>query len=141
MNQIYSGGEPWHSASNCRYRVAKNDNPPTEQMTVSRPWPRVLLGVPGPVAFRCPVSRRQAGRAAGQDTGGIFVAALLAIVILVPLDNNRSANGTAYVTAAGEMRMLSQRLARPSSLALRGTPAAFAAIEANPRNLPTCSSG
>ncbi|MBL8440194.1 MAG: type IV pili methyl-accepting chemotaxis transducer N-terminal domain-containing protein [Betaproteobacteria bacterium] len=69
--------------------------------------------------------------------GGIFVAALLAIVILVLLDNNRSANGTAYVTAAGEMRMLSQRLAKASSLALQGTPAAFTQLKESKETFST----
>jgi twitching motility protein PilJ len=57
--------------------------------------------------------------------GGIFVAALLVIGILVFQDNRDSAHGTAYVAAAGEMRMLSQRLAKASSLALQGNKNAF----------------
>ena len=57
--------------------------------------------------------------------GGIFVAALLILGILVFRDNQDSSHGTAYVAAAGEMRMLSQRLAKASSLALQGNPNAF----------------
>jgi twitching motility protein PilJ len=60
--------------------------------------------------------------------GGIFVAALLVIGILVFQDNQDSAHGTAYVAAAGEMRMLSQRLAKASSLALQGNQNAFAQL-------------
>lgn len=44
---------------------------------------------------------------------------------LVHQDNRGSANNTAYVATAGELRMLSQRLAKASSLALQGDPFAF----------------
>jgi twitching motility protein PilJ len=40
-------------------------------------------------------------------------------------DNRASAYNTAYVATAGELRMLSQRLAKASSLALQGDPFAF----------------
>ncbi|MBW7902058.1 MAG: type IV pili methyl-accepting chemotaxis transducer N-terminal domain-containing protein [Rhodocyclaceae bacterium] len=56
------------------------------------------------------------------------VALLLAVLMLIALiyrDNRQSAHGTAYVAAAGEMRMLSQRLAKASTLALQGNPVAF----------------
>ncbi len=67
--------------------------------------------------------------------GGIFVVLLLLIAALVFHDNRESTHGTTYVAASGEMRMLSQRLAKASSQALQGNPAAFA-----PRNTPcTCS--
>jgi len=57
--------------------------------------------------------------------GGIFVVLLLAIATLVFFNSRESAYGTAYVAASGEMRMLSQRLAKASTLALQGNPAAF----------------
>ena len=57
--------------------------------------------------------------------GGIFVVLLLAIAALVYFNSRESAYGTAYVAASGEMRMLSQRLAKASTLALQGNPAAF----------------
>ena len=60
--------------------------------------------------------------------GGIFVVELLLIAILVFHDNRESTHNTAYVAAAGEMRMLSQRIAKASSLALQGNPAAFAQL-------------
>ncbi len=60
--------------------------------------------------------------------GGIFVLLLLLIAILVFRDNRESAYNTAYVAAAGEMRMLSQRLAKASSLALQGNAVAFAQL-------------
>ena len=61
--------------------------------------------------------------------GGIFVLLLLAIAILVIVNNRSSTYGTAYVAASGEMRMLSQRLAKASTLALQGNPAAFAQLK------------
>lgn len=60
--------------------------------------------------------------------GGIFVLLLLLIAVLVFRDNRESAYNTAYVAAAGEMRMLSQRLAKASSLALQGNAVAFAQL-------------
>ena len=57
--------------------------------------------------------------------GGIFVVLMLLIGVLVFRDNRESAHNTAYVAASGEMRMLSQRLAKASSLALQGNPAAL----------------
>jgi len=61
--------------------------------------------------------------------GGIFVVLLLGIAILVIFNNRSSTYGTAYVAASGEMRMLSQRLAKASTLALQGNPAAFAQLK------------
>ncbi|MCG2575506.1 methyl-accepting chemotaxis protein [Dechloromonas sp. XY25] len=61
--------------------------------------------------------------------GGIFVLLLLLIAILVFRDNRESAHNTAYVAASGEMRMLSQRLAKASSLALQGNAVAFAQLK------------
>ena len=61
--------------------------------------------------------------------GGIFVLLLLLIAVLVFRDNRESAHNTAYVAASGEMRMLSQRLAKASSLALQGNAVAFAQLK------------
>lgn len=47
--------------------------------------------------------------------GGIFVLLLLGIAILVVFNNRSSTHGTAFVAASGEMRMLSQRLAKAST--------------------------
>jgi twitching motility protein PilJ len=64
-----------------------------------------------------------------KSLGGIFVILLLAIATLVYFNNRDSAYGTAYVGASGEMEMLSQRLAKASTLALQGNPAAFAQLK------------
>ena len=60
-----------------------------------------------------------------QMLGGALVLVMLLIATVVYRDSRQSTYGTAYIAAAGEMRMLSQRLAKASSLALLGDPAAF----------------
>ena len=73
-----------------------------------------------------------AGKSAVQQMkilGGLFFVILLIIGILVARDNRDSAQATAYVAAAGEMRMLSQRLAKASSLALQGNAEAFTQLK------------
>lgn len=60
-----------------------------------------------------------------QIFGGILVAVMLGIGAIVYHDNRESTYATAYIAATGEMRMLSQRLAKASSQALQGKPAAF----------------
>ncbi|WP_313952067.1 methyl-accepting chemotaxis protein [Accumulibacter sp.] len=60
-----------------------------------------------------------------QILGGALLLAMLAIAIVVYRDNRQSTYGTAYIAAAGDMGMLSQRLAKASSLALLGDAAAF----------------
>ncbi len=57
--------------------------------------------------------------------GAMFLLLLLLIAALVYHDNRESTHGTAYVSAAGEMRMLSQRMAKASTLALQGKANAF----------------
>ena len=57
--------------------------------------------------------------------GSVFVIIFLAIAALVYRNNRDSSYETAYVAASGEMRMLSQRLAKASTLALQGNPGAF----------------
>jgi twitching motility protein PilJ len=60
-----------------------------------------------------------------QMLGGTFVLILLLIGGFIIHDNSQSTSGTVYVGAAGEMRMLSQRLAKASSLAVQGDGNAF----------------
>ncbi len=60
-----------------------------------------------------------------QILGTALLALMLVVGILVYRDNRASAHNTAYVATAGELRMLSQRLAKASSLALQGDPFAF----------------
>lgn len=61
--------------------------------------------------------------------GGVFVVLLLLIAGLVFHDSRDATHGTAYIGASGEMRMLSQRLAKASTQALQGNPAAFTQLK------------
>ena len=63
-----------------------------------------------------------------QILGGILILLMLVIAYVVYHDNRESTFNTAYVATAGEMSMLSQRLAKASSLALQGDPLAFAPL-------------
>ncbi len=60
-----------------------------------------------------------------QILGGVLLLVMLIIFALVYRDNRESTFGSAYIATAGEMRMLSQRLAKASSLALQGNTTAF----------------
>ena len=60
-----------------------------------------------------------------QILGGALLFVIILLGALIYHDNRESNYGTAYVAASGEMRMLSQRLAKASSLALQGNATAF----------------
>jgi len=60
-----------------------------------------------------------------QILGGVLVLVMLIGAAVIYHDNRESTYGSVYIATAGEMRMLSQRLAKASSLALQGNPAAF----------------
>lgn len=60
-----------------------------------------------------------------QILGLALLMLMLIVGVLVFRDNRQSAFNTAYVATAGELRMLSQRLAKASNLALQGDPFAF----------------
>lgn len=57
--------------------------------------------------------------------GGVLAVLVVVIIAFVYMDNRQSSHAAAYASAVGEMRMLSQRIAKASSLALQGNPAAF----------------
>jgi twitching motility protein PilJ len=106
-----------------KFGASKNDVSP---LTVTGDEP------PATVEKKVAASSFLAGKSATQQMkilGGLFFAILLVLAILVARDNRDSAQATAYVAAAGEMRMLSQRLAKASSLALQGNAAAFAQLK------------
>lgn len=60
-----------------------------------------------------------------QILGGVLLVLMFLVAGIVYHDNRESTYNTAYVAAAGEMQMLSQRLAKASSLALQGNSIAF----------------
>ena len=60
-----------------------------------------------------------------QILGGLLLLLMLIIATVIYHDNRESTYGSVYIATAGEMRMLSQRLAKASSLALQGNTTAF----------------
>jgi twitching motility protein PilJ len=72
-----------------------------------------------PVLGRYPVAKQL------QILGGTLLLVMLIIAAVVYRDDRQSTYGTAYIATAGDMGMLSQRLAKASSLALLGDAAAF----------------
>ncbi len=60
-----------------------------------------------------------------QILGGVLVVLVMLIAGIVYNDQRESTYNTSYVAATGELRMLSQRLAKASSLAIQGEAAAF----------------
>jgi twitching motility protein PilJ len=60
-----------------------------------------------------------------QFLGGSVLLMMLIIAVMIYRDSKESTYRTVYISASGEMRMLSQRLAKASSLALQGNPIAF----------------
>ncbi len=64
-----------------------------------------------------------------QLLGGFFVFFLFIVAVAAWLDNRAATHGTAYTSAAGQMRMLSQAIAKSAQLALQGDAAAFAELK------------
>lgn len=103
---------------------------PSAAMTISDEMPKTpkatkaiaKVAMPGFLAKQ-PVIQQM------KTLGGVFVVLLLLIAGLVFHDNRDATHGTAYIGASGEMRMLSQRLAKASTQALQGNPAAFTQLK------------
>jgi twitching motility protein PilJ len=60
-----------------------------------------------------------------QALGVILLLLMLIIAAVIYHDNRESTYGSVYIATSGEMRMLSQRLAKASSLAQQGNTSAF----------------
>ncbi len=77
--------------------------------------------------------------------GTALLIVMVLIGALVYRDSREAGDNAAYVAAANEMRMLSQRLAKASSVAVRGNPLAFAQLresrESFARNLDRLRNG
>lgn len=84
--------------------------------------PLTLLGA-RELLRQAPVARQL------QWLGAALLATVLGIAAMVYHDVRQSSGETAYIAAAGEMRMLSQRIAKASSLALLGEEPAFRQVD------------
>ena len=64
-----------------------------------------------------------------QLLGGMFVFFLFIVAVAAWIDSRTATHGAAYTSAAGQMRMLSQAIAKSAQLALQGNPTAFAELK------------
>ena len=64
-----------------------------------------------------------------QILGGLLVAFILVVLLMLYLNTRLTSQVTASATTATEMQMLSQRLARGTSLAVQGNAAAFESVK------------
>src|SRR5437867_9656334 len=64
-----------------------------------------------------------------QLLGALFIVFVLLAIVMVSLNNRLASQAAASTTTATEMQMLSQRLARGTSLAVQGNTAAFEAVK------------
>lgn len=64
-----------------------------------------------------------------QVLGGFFVVFLAVIGTMAWIDNRTATHGAAYTSAAGQMRMLSQSIAKSAQLALQGNESAFVELK------------
>ncbi|MCL2657027.1 MAG: methyl-accepting chemotaxis protein [Betaproteobacteria bacterium] len=84
---------------------------------------------PGATGFKLPFI---SGRPVSEQLrilGALLAVFALVAIVLTFVQLNRVREGTAYVAAAGEMRTLSQRLAKAAQQALQGNAAAFTELK------------
>ena len=76
-------------------------------------------------AIKLPLLGEKPVRQQFQILGILFLVLLLIIGVLAWRENRSGTHATAYIAATGQMRMLSQRLAKSAQLSLQGAPGAF----------------
>jgi twitching motility protein PilJ len=64
-----------------------------------------------------------------QLLGGMFVFFMFIVAVAAWIDSRTATHGAAYTSAAGQMRMLSQAIAKSAQLALQGNEAAFVELK------------
>jgi twitching motility protein PilJ len=64
-----------------------------------------------------------------QMLGSMFVFFMFVVAVAAWIDSRTATHGAAYTSAAGQMRMLSQAIAKSAQLALQGNAAAFAELK------------
>src|SRR5215471_11221546 len=119
--------------------VAKKGAPPAPQAprAVPKAVPKALIKPvpPGPTTVAEGPKRRLVGmgsiRVGQQYTilGAIFAVLFVAAVVVVLKDNREANFGTVYVATAGQMRMLTQRIAKAAQTGLIGSPEAFKQLQ------------
>jgi twitching motility protein PilJ len=103
---------------------------------VPRAVPKALIKpVPGPTTIAEGPRRRVVGVGAirvGQQytiLGGVLAVLLVAAIFVVYKDTSEATNGTVYVSTSGQMRMLTQRIAKAAQTGLIGSPDAFKQLQ------------
>lgn len=103
---------------------------------VPKAVPKALIKpVPGPTTVIEGPKRRLMGLGSlrvGQQYiifGAILAVLFVAAAIVVYKDNVEATNGTVYVSTSGQMRMLTQRIAKAAQTGLIGSPDAFKQLE------------
>ncbi len=101
----------------------------------SRPTPGgdttiMEAGDPGPASTRrgpprLPLLGDKPARQQFQILGVVFLVLLLIVGLLAWRENRTGTHATAYIAATGQMRMLSQRLAKSAQFSLQGVSGAF----------------
>src|SRR5262252_300444 len=119
--------------------VAKKGAPPAPQAprAVPKAVPKALIKPvpPGPTTVAEGPKRRLVGmgsiRVGQQYTilGVIFAILFVAAAVVVYKDNREANFGTVYVATAGQMRMLTQRIAKAAQTGLIGSPEAFKQLQ------------
>jgi twitching motility protein PilJ len=119
--------------------VAKKGAPPAPQAprAVPKAVPKALIKPvpPGPTTVAEGPKRRLVGmgsiRVGQQYTilGAIFAVLFVAAAVVVFKDNREANFGTVYVATAGQMRMLTQRIAKAAQTGLIGSPEAFKQLQ------------
>ncbi|HUL91150.1 MAG TPA: methyl-accepting chemotaxis protein, partial [Burkholderiales bacterium] len=103
---------------------------------VPKAVPKALIKpVPGPTTVVEGPKRRLIGlgsiRVGQQYTilGVVLAVLLVAAAVVVFKDNREATNGTVYVSTSGQMRMLTQRIAKAAQTGLIGSPDAFKQLQ------------
>ncbi|HZT63117.1 MAG TPA: methyl-accepting chemotaxis protein [Burkholderiales bacterium] len=109
---------------------------PQGPRVVPKAVPKALIKpAPGPTTVAEGPKRRVVGVGAvrvGQQytiLGVIFAVLFVAAAIVVFRDNREAAYGTVYVATSGQMRMLTQRIAKAAQTGLIGSPDAFKQLQ------------
>jgi twitching motility protein PilJ len=91
--------------------------------------PSVIPAPGGAASKPLPIIGKKSFRVQMQVLLGLLALFVLAIAALGGLAIRTTTHGTAYVGAAGQMRMLSQRIAKESQQGLQGVPDAFTRLK------------
>ncbi len=100
-------------------RLGKKANPETANDTTIMDTSSLTKPVP-PAADKGAAAASSAGTANLKSLGVMFALLLVVTVALLVYQNRQSTNATLYVSAAGELQMLSQQIAKSAQLALQG---------------------